>query len=249
MDHLRPVQPVTVFQAAFDQLSALLAGDAFAPGDRLPSERELAERLRVSRPSVREALKALRVLGMVEVRGRSTYVKGGTRAGQVALVLPLEEVELLEIHELREAIETQIAALAAERRDAHDLDQLTRVADEMAAITREDAAAFAGADRRFHEALARAARSRLLLAAQTQIYERALERPRLQSASLHAGMVAGARQRSVDAHRQIVLAVRQQDGAKARRLMVEHLGHVRQDIVVGAFGYVADGNSREAAPE
>ena len=75
MEQLQPVRPVTVFQAVFEQLSALLAGATFAPGDRLPAERELAEQLHVSRPSVREALKALRVLGLVEVRGRSTYVK------------------------------------------------------------------------------------------------------------------------------------------------------------------------------
>lgn len=62
-------------------------------------------------------------------------------------------------------------------------------------------------------------------------------------------MVTGARQRSVDAHRRIVLAVRRQDSAKARRLMVDHLGHVRQDIVVGAFGHVAHEEPRQAASE
>ena len=50
MAQLQPVRPITVFQAVFDQLSALLATDAFASGDRLPSERELAEQLQVSRP-------------------------------------------------------------------------------------------------------------------------------------------------------------------------------------------------------
>src|SRR5260221_14022144 len=93
MTPLQPVQPVTVFQAVFDQLSAVLASDAFAPGQRVPSERELAEQLRVSRPSVREAMKALRVLGVVEVRGRSTYVKGTNgAAGAPPFALPLADV-------------------------------------------------------------------------------------------------------------------------------------------------------------
>src|SRR5437763_3343759 len=95
---LQPVQPVTVFQAVFDQLSAVLASDAFAPGQRVPSERELAAQLRVSRPSVREAMKALRVLGVVEVRGRSTYVKGTRRApARPPFALSLADAEPYEI--------------------------------------------------------------------------------------------------------------------------------------------------------
>src|SRR5438067_3388632 len=105
MEQLQPVRPVTVFQAVFEQLSALLAGATFAPGARLPAERELAEQLHVSRPSVREALKALRVLGLVEVRGRSTYVKAPAPARPLEappLALPVAEAERRELHEFRE---------------------------------------------------------------------------------------------------------------------------------------------------
>lgn len=231
MVELEPVRPVTVFQAVFDQLSALLASDAFAPGDRLPSERELAEQLRVSRPSVREALKALRALGLVEVRGRSTYVKG-RRAGEPALVLPLEEVELLEISDFREAIETQIAALAAERATSDDLRALEHAAAPGGA--QPDNAVVA--DRRFHRALAEAAHSRLLMAAHAQIHEHDLVQPRLQEAERHAGEVPGAREEMLAAHRQIVDAVRRGDATKARRLMHDHLARLRRSIVVGALG-------------
>lgn len=240
---LQPVRPVTVFQAVYDQLFALLTSDVYSPGARLPSERELAEQLRVSRPSVREALKALRVLGLIEVRGRSTYVKSqqaGSEAGPPAITLPLAEIELLEIHEFREAVEGHIAELAAERAAAHDTAALERVLAVMQEEFSRDVEAFLAADREFHRTLARAAANRLLLAAHTQIYEQALLQPRLQSASRHSAAVAGALERMLEAHRQMLEAVHQRDGAKARRLMRAHLAQLRQDIIVGAFAPEAE---------
>jgi GntR family transcriptional repressor for pyruvate dehydrogenase complex len=240
MEQLQPVRPVTVFQAVFEQLSGLLAGDTFAPGDRLPAERELAEQLHVSRPSVREALKALHVLGLVEVRGRSTYVKAPPPAqlGDVpSLALPVAEVELLEIHEFREAIESQIAALAAERAAAHDAEALEEVLWVMEEAFSHDSEAFFAADRQFRQALAHAAGNRLLLAAHAQIREHELRQPRLQPAALHSAAVKGALEHTVEARRQILAAVRERDGTRARRLMRAHLAHMRQSILVGAFAH------------
>jgi len=238
MDQLQPVRPVTVFDAVFAQLAALLASDALAPGDRLPSERELAEQLQVSRPSVREALKALRMLGQVEVRGRSTYVKGLRPVPPVDgphLILPLAEVELLEIHEFREAIESQVAALAAQRASAHDAEALEHIFAVMEHEFAHDVAAFFAAERQFHRTLAQAAANRLLLAAHAQIHEHALLQPHLLPAALHGAAAAGALEHTLEAHRKILEAVRQRDGPKARRLMREHLAHLRQSIIVGAF--------------
>jgi GntR family transcriptional repressor for pyruvate dehydrogenase complex len=248
VDQLQPVKPVTVFEAVFDQLSALLAGDAFAPGDRLPSERELAAQLQVSRPSVREALKALRMLGRVEVRGRSTYVKGrALDASTPHLTLPLTEVELLEIHEFREAIESQVAALAAERATAHDAAELERVFATMQQEFAHDVEAFFAAERQFHRTLAQAAANRLLLAAHAQIHEHALLQPHLLPAALQGAAVAGALEHTLEAHRKILEAVRQRDGPRARRLMREHLAHLHQSIIQGAVERVpAEG--RAAAP-
>ncbi len=252
MGQLQPVRPVTVFDAVYDQLYALLSGDTFAPGARLPSERELAEQLRVSRPSVREALKALRVLGLIEVRGRSTYVKrqhAAPETGRPAITLPLAEVELLEIHEFREAVEGHIAELAAERAVAHDTAALERVLAVMQEEFSRDVEAFLAADREFHRTLARAAANRLLLAAHTQIYEQALLQPRLQSAALHSAAVTGALEHMLEAHRQMLEAVRQRDGAKARRLMQGHLAQLRQDILASATVATEENGQASAAME
>ena len=237
MNQLQPVRPVTVFEAVFAQLAALLASDTFAPGDRLPSERELAAQLQVSRPSVREAMKALRALGRVEVRGRSTYVKGAQPlppTDRAHLILPLAEVELLEIHEFREAIESQVAALAAERATVQDAAELERVFALMQDEFAHDVAAFFQADHQFHRTLAHAAANRLLLAAHAQIHEHALLQPHLLPAALHGAAVAGALEHTLEAHRKILEAVRERDGPKARRLMREHLAHLRQYILTSA---------------
>jgi len=234
VDQLQPVKPVTVFEAVFDQLSTLLTVDTFARGDRLPSERELAAQLQVSRPSVREALKALRMLGRVEVRGRSTYVKGRARHVDAPLTLPLAEVELLEIHAFREAIESQVAAFAAERATAHDAAELKRVLTTMQQEFAHDIEAFFAAERQFHRTLAQAAAHRLLLAAHAQIHERALPQPHLLPAALRGATVAGGLEHTLEAHGKILEAVRQRDGPWARRLMREHLAHLRPSIIQGA---------------
>lgn len=241
MDQLQPVQPVTVFEAVFAQLSTLLAGDAFAPGDRLPSERELAAQLQVSRPSVREVMKALRALERVEVRGRSTYVKGSqpvptADADALPLILPLTEVELLEIHEFRVAIESQVATLAAERATTHDMEALERVFAVMQREFARDVEAFFAAERQFHRTLAQAAANRLLLAAHAHIHEHALPRSHL-LAALHGSAAEGALAQTLEAHRKILEAVRQRDGIKACHLMREHLTRLRQDIIRGALNH------------
>jgi GntR family transcriptional repressor for pyruvate dehydrogenase complex len=230
---------VTVFQAVFDQLSALLASRDMAPGDRLPSERELAEQLQVSRPSVREALKALCVLGVVEVRGRATYVKSGAAAAssqaRPPLALALADVELLEIQEFREAIESRIAALAAERAAPEDVSALEQVLAVMEEECGRDVEAFFAADRQFHRTLAEAAGNRLLMAAHMQIHEHELRQPQVRAAALHGAAVEGAMAQSLAVHRRMLDAVRQHDGARAGRLMAEHLAQMRQDIMVSAF--------------
>lgn len=236
MVHLSPVQPVTVFQAVFDQLSALLTSDAFTAGERLPTEREFAVQLGVSRPSVREALQALRVLGLIEVRGRSTYVRGRAAAPAACppvITLPLAAVERREIEEFREAVELSIAERAAEHGNDRGGAALARLFSALQNDFSGDADAFFAADRVFHQALAEASGNRLLLAAHTQIEEHArLQFPR-RAANRRPMALDGAITHTIEAHRQIVAAVRARNGSEARRQMADHLAYLRQCLDVG----------------
>lgn len=160
MSSFQPVSVVRLYRMIADQIAARIRAGDFLPGERLPSERELAEQLEVSRPSIREALIALEIEGYVEVRvGTGVFVaqpKPETEARALAAV-PYGDIGPFDLMEARILIEPECAALAAQHRSS----------EQMAAI---DAAAAAvhGAvipglhDRELHFAIAEASGNQAL---------------------------------------------------------------------------------------
>ena len=125
---LEPVKRSRVYEHIVEQIHALIREGRWAPGDQIPPERELAERFRVSRTSVREALRALEMQGIIDSRqGGGTFVR---TADTEALVPPLAAAilrgrrELAEVLEVRELIEPGIARLAATRATAEHASEL-----------------------------------------------------------------------------------------------------------------------------
>ncbi|GES26314.1 transcriptional regulator [Acrocarpospora pleiomorpha] len=158
-----PQRESLVVDIARQLLSQLLDGH-LRPGTRLPSERQLSESLGVGRSTVREALKALDVLGIIEVRqGDGTYLTRGTSSllpSAIEWGLMLGQPQVLDLIEARRHIEVIIAELAAERANAEDVAELRTHLAEMRAAP--DAAAFVEADIAFHLALANAAGNSVL---------------------------------------------------------------------------------------
>ena len=144
---------------ALDQLRAYITSGAVASGERLPAERDLAQRLGVGRNSVREALKILEAIGIVESRvGEGTFIadRAGASIGRtIGLSLATWGGTLIEILEARQMIEVEACRVAARAATALDLaaisDQLTRMerADDVAQ-------AYITADMQFHRLVARA---------------------------------------------------------------------------------------------
>ena len=141
-----------------------LSGE-LAPGDQIPSERQLAEAFGVGRSAMREALKALTLLGLLDVRhGDGTYLR---RADATLLPnviewgLLLGEQRTMDLVEARRKIEAIIAGLAAERRGPQDIDDLRRLLERMA-DRNGDRAGFVDADVAFHLRLAETARNTAL---------------------------------------------------------------------------------------
>src|ERR1700716_2267574 len=119
---IEPVKRSRIYEHIVDQIHALIREGRWSPGDQIPPERELAERFRVSRTSVREALRALEMQGIIDSRqGGGTFVR---TADTEALVPPLAAAilrgqrGLAEGHEFRELMEPGIARLAATRASA-----------------------------------------------------------------------------------------------------------------------------------
>lgn len=195
------------------------------PGDRLPTERALVDRLGVSRASVREALRDLETAGVVErTPGRGTTVVLPSESARALVGASLADVErgaareVADVAELRLIIEPAVAALAAGRAGEADLLVLERaLADTHAGMTPEESLAM---DVRFHVALARAAHNPLLLA----LCETATSLVAEVRARSHA--TSEARRISVDGHRGIYHAVLVHDPEAARQAMTAHLGEV-----------------------
>lgn len=218
-DILRPVRRVPLYEEVAARLRELIQSDDLQPGHRLPPERELARRLGVSRTSLRQALTAIHVMGLVDIRhGDGVFV---VRPGE-DVIPPIngrtmeQGIQLLAVNEVREGLESQAARLAARRRGKSDLEAMAAGIGEMANDVAVGGMGLRG-DRLFHTAVIAAARSQMLETLLTQLVE-SIER--VTRASLER---AGQPARSLETHREIYDAIEQHDEATAHELMLNHL--------------------------
>jgi GntR family transcriptional repressor for pyruvate dehydrogenase complex len=189
------------------------------PGGRLPAERELARQLGVSRTSLRQALTALRVEGLVDVRhGNGIYLLRSVDdiVPPIAAELGAAHPELPALGEVRNALEALAAQMAALRRTDDDLAAMVAA---LRLMEQEIAGAEPGlrGDRTFHDAVLRAAGNEVLAKLLDGISDGS---ERIAQASLSR---AGQPERSLAAHRLILDAVVMRESELARRLMHDHL--------------------------
>jgi GntR family transcriptional regulator, transcriptional repressor for pyruvate dehydrogenase complex len=193
------------------------------PGDQLPAERRMAETFDVSRPTLREALRALAVLGVVEVRhGGGVFVsqlEASDLLAPLTFFLTLRSTEVRKLYEARRLIEGEIAALAAERADDGAFDELdTLIAQQEEAKT--EAARYRDLDTAFHRRLGELAENEFLARAAQSLNVLGQEFRKM--ASETPNVIAT----SIGDHRAIVVALRARDAATARGAMVIHMNHV-----------------------
>jgi GntR family transcriptional repressor for pyruvate dehydrogenase complex len=224
---VEPIRRSRLYQGIVEQIEGLLEKGELHPGDQLPAERALADQFQVSRASVREALRTLELLGIVETRAG-----GGTFVRQVApydLARPLQSLiarghTLSDVIEFRGVVEPAIAALAATRITG---DQLAELRELLAAQERKVAAgeSYAEEDIRFHEVIGDAAGNELLTTMLGVIWDvlRASREQWLQTnARAHA---------SLEAHRQIYEALARHDAEAARGASAGHIKAVGEGIL------------------
>ena len=150
-------------EQAIERLREQITSGVWPVGTRLPSEATLAAELGVGRSTIREAIRALASTGMVESRqGAGTFVRAAV-APEVGLETRLRRAALLDVYEVRHALELQAGRLAATRRDADDLARLQSALDHrQAALAVAKDAAFVEADLAFHQAVVDAAHNPIL---------------------------------------------------------------------------------------
>jgi len=189
------------------------------PGERLPPERELAVMLNVSRSSLRQALKAFQVMGVLEVKqGSGNYLTpsaGRIVREPVDLLVPLRGITFAELFEARRAMEAESAACAAVRASKHELDEMDAEIERMR-LASDDIHRFTAHDAKFHGAIASASGNSVF------VWLVALVQQVLLGAQV-AHAKASKLPRIRDEHRRIVEAIRSRNADQARAEMLAHL--------------------------
>jgi GntR family transcriptional repressor for pyruvate dehydrogenase complex len=216
---LRPVQRKPLYQQVSDRLREFIDVNQLQPGDKLMTERDLAQQLAVGRSSIREAITALRAQGIVEVRhGEGIYLlrRPEDLISSLAAELVETHIDHPYIWETRQALETQCARLAATRATGDDLSELDQALAEMA--TEVDAGEPGlGGDRRFHLGVAAASHNPILIQLLNDI------RASLDRTSETSLTRPGQPASSLADHRAILEAIRAGRATEAADEMLRHL--------------------------
>lgn len=210
-----------LYEQIVQELLTYIRAKGLTTGDRLPAERDLAQALGVSRASLAQALVALEVIGVVQVRHGDGAVLMGSHQEEHALLSAVREHQdtLPDVIDARAALEAKLAALAAERHDEDDMAAIDAALGLMEQEVTTGERALEG-DRAFHEAVTRAGHSRILARLMAEISELILE-TRIESLSQ-----PGRPQQSLDQHRAVADAIRDRDPQRAAIAMTRHINTV-----------------------
>lgn len=216
-----------VYQQIADQVLQLIDSGEFAVNTRLPSERDLAEQFKVSRPSVREALIALEVMGFVQIKmGSGVYVCKPTQRKQQA---PVKEFAPFELIEARALIEAEIAAQAAINRTEAQLQELEQRLQDMSTQSAQQKNPLAS-DREFHAVLARATGNQVLASLVEQLFDARMGVLFSRLANYFDTQTTW--EQAIKEHRAVLRAVKAQDPERARLSMRHHLDRARKRFSV-----------------
>ena len=216
----RPASKVTAAELVVGQVRGLIERGEVRAGDRLPPERDLAQQLGVSRPSVRSGLKSLAAMGVVQIRqGAGTFITGGPPvlgSEPLRFLAALHGFSRAQMFEARLVLEVSVAGLAAERAAP---DKLMVISDEATGMfaSLDEPELFLEHDIRFHQAVAAAAGNPILASVVGMVAKMFYE---LRHHSIHT---AKDLKLAAEEHRAIYQAIRARDAERARNAMSQHL--------------------------
>ena len=220
------------YELIVEQINVLCLEKNLKPGDRLPSERDLASLFGVSRNSIREALKDLATKGIIEIRqGGGSYLAPSKRdmLGN-ELRTHLDETEALlvdEMLELRRAFEVEAASLAAQRATSENLEAIKNALTQMAAAA-EDPEVGVQADLDFHLQVAVATKNQLLIDLMGTLAKRMEDN--IRATRQHRFTDANRHQDTFKEHEEIYLAIASCNSELAKQLMEKHISRIRTEL-------------------
>jgi DNA-binding FadR family transcriptional regulator len=220
---ITPIKKTRIAEEVADRIRVLMLAGTFPPGEPLPSERHLAERFGVSRGSIRDALRTLETIGLLETRhGQGTFPH---ELSVDRLVAPLASVMAYrsdlqdELLDVRRMFEPAVARVAALRATQEDLADLQRILDAQRQKVKNGQSAIVE-DTAFHAILARSTRNRVVMSIMATLNDLLVE-SRTQSL-LQKGRPA----RSIDGHEAVVAALRRRDAEGASQAMYNHIDQI-----------------------
>ncbi|WP_434511937.1 FadR/GntR family transcriptional regulator [Desulfitobacterium sp. AusDCA] len=229
---LKPIKTRKIYEEIVEQIRDLVTSKNLKPGDRLPSERDLAARLHVSRASVREALSALEMLGLLEIRsGEGTYIRQidiESVITPLAWLLYMEKDSDLELLEVRKIFEAQAAALASERSNPEDLQEMGSALRRMYSDLQTGRLG-EEADHQFHFAVARATHNSIFIRLMNAISD--TMHHTLKTSRIKLYEEKGMPEQLYNEHEGIFEAIQQRDIQHAKERMLAHLEGVEANYI------------------
>lgn len=217
---MTPIDRSGITELVVQRIKELLARGELRAGSRLPPERELAEMLSISRPSLRTALKALSVMGIIRAKpGAGTYIAESLPevfTEPMHFMTLINQTSVEELFEARRIIEAGLAELAAERASADDIQALVKEIEGMKAKI-DDPEEFLKHDVFFHQVMAAAANNKLMTGVMDTIAQ-LLFHIRRQTVAQASDL-----EDAIDWHQKIVEAIRKHDPKRAKDMLSGHL--------------------------
>jgi len=234
-----PIKTKRLYEEIVEQIKRLLTEGKLKPGDKLLAEREMAEQFQVSRASVREAIRTLEMLGIIDIRpGEGTFIRD-TETDDIirplAMFLAVERSSLLDMFEMRRIFETATAGLAAQRASEEELDQIEAMLENMRErLNLQDPARGEEFDAAFHYAVAEATHNSLLTKLFKTVSEEFAKANSVARRQLYQSGEENA-QKIIDQHAEILAGIRSRSPEVASKAMLSHLlfaeGELRKWIV------------------
>lgn len=216
------IETKKVYENVITRITDMIVEGKLAPGDYLPPERELAEQLGVSRPSLREALRILQVLGIIKNSPKTGTVIQQANAEQIfqtiSMVLVTSSSETNQLLEVRKSLETEICYYAAIRRDEKDLQLMESILKKYEQVS--DAQEYQVIDYEFHYAIACATKNEFF----KQIFEMISNLIHKQMVNvINQIFIKGLNENILIQHKTLFKAIKDEDAEKARLVMREHM--------------------------
>lgn len=237
-----PVKSPKVYEIIFNQIKESFISGELKPGDKLPPERELSNRFKVSRTSIREALRVLEINGVIEVRpGDGTFIRKSDVQSLIeqlsASIIKAEDNMVYEMLEVRRVIETECAFLAAQRANSLDLQNILKALEEMARSEHDEELGLR-ADLHFHYSIAQATNNSIFAGLVHTLSDQMKDT--IRATRRHRFAKPGHFQETLQEHKEIFHSIALKEADKAKQLMDAHIIRIREQMASATLESIGD---------